>query len=584
MMLKTSSVKRNPAINLFRFTLRKNIGLLILVTVGMLLVCPGYILIHINSALKNNAAVNYDLTNLIRLVSVFITVAAAGTAVLLNVINFMYLYAKRSGDVFHAIPVTRTELLLARTGAGLAFSVIPMVLSYAALAAVSLMPRVNGSLKTILINLAYSVMITLLCSAFSLIFIICAGTALDLILSFVGIGAGMILIGVIIYTMCGSMLTGFNYSDPSVLLCILSPFCLAFCGMSDFLSHAPEFTVADGLFFVKAAILTAAFLIVAALLYNRRRAEHSGESYAYRFIYLLCSLVISFVGAFGVGTIFAGGQFGAVYWIFAVLGGILVAVTFGAITNRGFKSAKKSILIGCCSLAAMGVLTLVLQSGCFGFSARIPAVKDIESVTVRYSNEEIVFKDPQKVLSLHGKLVKNLDTIKKTDYYSNRQISYVYLNYTLKDKEIFSREFRVANEDFAEELLEIYKSDERIQGIFNTLKSDQPSMINISGFAQQETLKDEYISTAVSVAEFKKIMEAYALDVKNATTDSVIMKNISSLDVNWDYGQDYHMAYGSRYYNLFLESSFSKTRAVLDSLNLIARTWANYGQSDKYTQ
>ena len=49
MMLKTSSNKVNPSANMFRFTLKQNLGIIVLATIAFLLVCPSYMLINLNA-------------------------------------------------------------------------------------------------------------------------------------------------------------------------------------------------------------------------------------------------------------------------------------------------------------------------------------------------------------------------------------------------------------------------------------------------------------------------------------------------------------------------------------------------------
>ena len=54
MMLRTSSNKLNPAVNMYRQTVRRSVGIVILVTLFLLLVCPSYVLVHINNSLATS--------------------------------------------------------------------------------------------------------------------------------------------------------------------------------------------------------------------------------------------------------------------------------------------------------------------------------------------------------------------------------------------------------------------------------------------------------------------------------------------------------------------------------------------------
>ena len=60
MTLRTSSNKKlNPAFNMFKYTLKRNIGVLLLITACALLISPGYAVMHIKETLKN---LGYELT------------------------------------------------------------------------------------------------------------------------------------------------------------------------------------------------------------------------------------------------------------------------------------------------------------------------------------------------------------------------------------------------------------------------------------------------------------------------------------------------------------------------------------------
>ena len=85
MMLKTSSRKINPFGRMLKFSLIKNIGIIIVLCIGVLVYCPGSILVNLE---PTDYFKSYMLDN----VASFITVFAALTAVLFNALNFNFLY------------------------------------------------------------------------------------------------------------------------------------------------------------------------------------------------------------------------------------------------------------------------------------------------------------------------------------------------------------------------------------------------------------------------------------------------------------------------------------------------------------
>ena len=54
MTLRTSSNSINPCSNLFKFTVKRNIGVIILFTLIMLLVCPGFVLNEISEVSESS--------------------------------------------------------------------------------------------------------------------------------------------------------------------------------------------------------------------------------------------------------------------------------------------------------------------------------------------------------------------------------------------------------------------------------------------------------------------------------------------------------------------------------------------------
>ena len=202
MMLRTSSNKLNPTAKLIGFSVRKNIGLTILASIAMLIICPGLVLTRIFDFVENNVRA-YDFSNVAESMILWITAAASIGVVLLNILNFSYLFSKKSSDVFHSVPLKRGELLFARCFSGIINVIVPVVLGYLSMAGIILfMSSVVGEILPLIIGFAYTIIAMLFCSAFSMIFIVCAGTAFDWAVSFFGINIGSMLVGTILLDYC----------------------------------------------------------------------------------------------------------------------------------------------------------------------------------------------------------------------------------------------------------------------------------------------------------------------------------------------------------------------------------------------
>lgn len=205
------------------------------------------------------------------LLIVIATVATTAAALLYLFINFSFLYSRSSSDFFHALPVKRGRLLFSRFAASVVPIMLPIAITYISMGCITKLKYVTGSVKPIALGFCANVLVMLACCAFSLIFIVCAGSVFDLILSFFTFNAGTLLLQIINAELINQFLFGSVTADYSKLLLHSSPFYYAFAQ----LFSLRKFTSARPLMFfgIKLLILAALSLAAAFLLYNRRRSE-----------------------------------------------------------------------------------------------------------------------------------------------------------------------------------------------------------------------------------------------------------------------------------------------------------------------
>lgn len=562
MTRKTSPNKFHPSVNLYRLSVKRTAGLTVLMTVFSLLFCPGYVLMLINSELKysmNNAAVKtVDFANMCPDIIFFVAITGTAVALLYLFINFSFLYSRSASDFFHALPVKRGGLLFSRFFASITPVLIPMTLVYASMAIITEMKSVNGNIKTVIFGFAANVLITVMCCAFSLIFIVCAGSIFDLLISFSTFNIGIIVVQLINVSLCREFLFGYPTASFHTLFSVSSPFYYAFSGLLRFLT---DFTPDKAMLWygIKLIAVTAVSLTAAFLLYNRRRSEKSGVSCAYRFIYVICGLIVGFIGAYGLGFIFADGEYTAVYWIFAAIGAFLAAVTYGAINDRCFKTVKRSLVIGGSSLAAMVIAVLIFKVGLFGYSGRIPNTEDIKYARISVSdNSGITLNNPQNILKLHEEIMENKGDESEFDGYI------IDIEYSLKNGRSLKRQYTANYKKHLNTILSIYKSDEYRAGLEKML--DENNFKHISAYYYRQD-REESVSPEISTEELKLITDAYIKDLKNAAGGAVTGENSDLLQIHaWS-----KITNGFINYNFYIEKGFKNTAEVLDSLKLYER-------------
>lgn len=559
MTSKASLNNFHPALNLYRYSVKRTLGLTVLITVFLLLVCPGYTLMLINNELEHGYISSdiYNFDDISNGLVIMVTAVTTAAALLYLFINFAFLYGRSSVDFFHSLPLKRRGLLFSRFFASIAPLTVPMVLTYASMCGILSLDNVEGSCKPIVLGFIFNILIMLSCCAFSMIFIICAGSTFDLIVSFFTFNVGMIFVQLICCELCREFLTGFPSDSMRNFLYLSTPFFYSFVKCFTILTEEIDVAAQSVIFIIKLALVTVISLIASYLLYKIRKSEKSGVSYAYRFMYIICGVVVGIVGAYGLGMIFSNGSYNVIFWIFAVIGGLLSAVTFGAINDRGFKTVKKSLVMGGCSTASLALACLLLWSGGFGYTSKIPSADSIESVEVRFDKCDIVFENPSLPIKLHSAIIDSSDNFSYENY-----LDTVYINYTLKNGREFRREFEVDGKN-TDIMLQIFKSRENIENVRKEL--DDLDLSNLSIYVYGDD--DDFIDGAyITSAELKKIADAYISDIPNATAETFIGPyelNFEIRGINSD--NEY------RYREFYIDKSFKNTLNVIKSLNLKER-------------
>lgn len=576
MMLKTSSRKLNPFNRMIGFTLRKNLGIIVVLCIAALLYCPGSFIVNFED-LQVTYQSGYNVNYLLQNFATTVTVIAAIAAVFFNMINFSFLYKKSSSDVFHAFPLTRSELLLSRFLSGLISTAIPMFICYISFGVMLAFNSWMGSFVQLAYYLLHTVITILVCSSFSLIFIISAGSAFDLGVSLIGANLALLAIGWIFDSVLSETLVGYNgYATSDVMYNISPPY---FCAVG--LSAADRVTE-YGIrgqsieFFIRSVIYIAAFTVASVLLYNRRKAERGGTAYAYKFMYLGCSLLAGICGGFLLGMIFNSNITSLAFWFFAVIGCILTSVVYGTVTNRGFKGVWRSVIMGGLSAVVLIAVAVSGVTGGFGYTKRIPEKSKIKNVSVSVFQENITFYDPQQALELHKAI---LDT-NATEYDSSvlyRQTETIDFYYQLENGRVLSREFTVDRSKIPNELLKIYQSDERFKMINEHIDIANAEQFSLYFNADN----DEYYSVNITKAEADEFIKVYWQDVEAADASVFSDSEYRFIELG-----GYRMAdsYKEHYFSFRFEypDSFSGTKQFIESHNLIERAKSQQEAYEKY--
>ena len=564
MTLRTSSNSINPALQMVKITLLKNLGLIILSVAIVLLVCPVYTIVNLKSITYAEDYI-YPISEWIQGLTIFaVCIGLVGTFIY-SAINLSYMFSKKSSDVFHSVPLTRGELLFSRAVSGLISTLIPIIVLFASL---MILNAAYGYTylyaEKILLCFAFVVASTFVFWSLSIMFSICAGAVFDYLLSYTGVNLGLFLMALIVHKLLENYLLG--YFDNNPIYMYFSPIYYCFTRISRLLNESMG-SKDIITFFVISIILTAVFYAVTYLLYKKRKVERTGSAYAYRFVYIICGFIISFCTAYGVGYLLSGGEINTVvFWIIAVAGALIGAVAYSAITNRSFKNFKRAIVLGTVSVAIMGTVTLLMILDPLGFSKKLPKETKIESAALQLREyPAITYTENNLPLELHKKIVDEKLALRGENYtYEYTDVDIVY---TLKNGNTLSRSYTVLKDDIKQEMLKNYISDEHINTYYDKLLESNPENIEIT-FSNITT----YYEGVISVNDFKQLLRIYSEEVKTAgnvlpNSDSIAKRYFHA---NWYSQGDYrYQATTTLCFNLKCERTKKYLELLIDSGKLV---------------
>lgn len=584
MTSKIFSNKQNSALGLFLFTVKQNIGLIILTVIGTLLLCPGYLLIEVNQYHDRMSKAFYEFNGIIIGFGVAACVVGAIGVVVYNIINFSYLYSKKSSDVFHALPLTRTQLLLARSLAGFVSVMIPVLIGYIAVLSVVLFtPWIIADLEILAVLFMYNMFVMLIAWSMSLLFMVCAGAVFDFVLSIGIVNIGLLIFPHILSVFAEAFLFGYGYSVSDKLLKCSSPIYYYAYTIGDFMNRAYEYQIGnlnkkpplfnsnEVIAIIVTILLLAVFMISTILLYKRRNAEKAGNAYAFKFIYIISNLLLSFEVGFGVGVIFSDLNLSSpIFWIFSVIGALIAAVAFGAITERGFKNYKKSLIVGGVSAAVILILTVCFAVDITGYENRVPESDKVLSLKVNIAGYtvELTDKEIEYATSYHKKLIKEYDAVVNAIEEDEYDTSYTEFVYTLKNGTTITRNYySIPAEYFADDMLKICKFED-VASLITQIKAEKPKNVQFNG-VDAET--DEYFDFIITNEDFIKLLEAY--DKSNDKMDKTIFTTNSNFYASWD-----SEFYRNGYYDFCVGDNYTE---FFEAFENIKANYQNYADAEK---
>ncbi len=398
-------------------------------------------------------------------------------AALLALVNFYYLFDKRSSQMLHAMPFTRRELFVNSFTRGLIPLVLPVVTTTIAWLIVlknnhGEVEAMIGEMLTFLVAglLFYSmaVLLNMICGVLYL------APILYVIFNYLYVGLKMmverILCAVVYGYSCDYYGVLIDGESPDI---ILSP--------RNFFRYTRTITmrystneVGDGMYnlrfgaeytFMWYMIPIVIFIVLAYVMYKKRPIENTGDFLVKQWLKVFFTIGIT--GCFGLVVmffLFESQESYSTYTKYAVMNiFVMLAIEFvaylllSALFNKSFTVVKKKIIL---IPALITAAVIAIAAGCTewdvaGLSNKIPEVKDIKTASAsiflecdlngvngaygrNYENNRADIMDPEEVIKLHERMLDERSYVEETKSGATLRIRVAYL---LKDGSKLNRDY-----------------------------------------------------------------------------------------------------------------------------------------------
>lgn len=483
----TSSIRRRKEFReTYLWSLKKNRGMMALMALLLFMALP-MILMTIMANARNNTKEIYtpdmwtqtymqSFRSLIPILAIPITLIFV---VVLSVFLFSYMHQKRSVDLFHAMPVGRSPMLLGRLFAGLTALFAPILLNFAITLAVGISYPVemNTCWIPILTYLLWLMLISAAALFFCAFMAVCTGTTVDMILSILGVNAAYPLLIFLSNNFARLLLPGFatDLNSSSIILAAIAPFAAAFMPFFGNSGRIYRGRIISGAtqnvetaFFIWWILFALVLLAVTVILYKKRSSECAESSFAFPIPKNVICFMITAVTGLGFGLILRGssGESSANFFIGLIAGSLAAHIVTEAIYSRGFKHLRKSFAGYGVFVAVFLVAYAILATGGFGYDTRIPNAADVASVSIDgeyYDGNDTIYRPDGNTLAqitptlTEAKNIEQMVDVHKKVIEENKK-SYPYsiqmsngitykLSYHLKNGKVVKRSYSVPYQD-----------------------------------------------------------------------------------------------------------------------------------------
>ncbi|MEG0754034.1 MAG: hypothetical protein RR461_09390, partial [Angelakisella sp.] len=395
------------------------------------------------------------------------------SAAIIGLVQSTYLHQKRAVDLYHSLPVTRTQLMSANVLTGFLTVMVPFLVNYILNFCVLLYRNnlLGSEAQPISGMLVFWDIFGWLVSVFAILSVVMlvstqVGSIFEnFVFSCEILAAPMIIIS-INELLCEVFLIGYSSSMNYKTILSSSPIGV----MIGFYTENMEKNPGDSPFFIFAILvwllLGIAIFFGALALYRRRKSEIAECPGCKGMLGALLTAVAVYIGGIGIGSLLHATIDGGnenTFLACTFIGAVLVFVLVEAVLNRGFSGIRKTLPFGAVCCIFVLAATFAITSGGFGYETRTPAIDKVDTVSFDYrgwceyvteldastkvnygekygepvprysysSLSQVVLKAPESielVKQIHLSMVEDARNNKDNGYYRSRVVQYKLQN------------------------------------------------------------------------------------------------------------------------------------------------------------
>lgn len=315
---------------------------------------------------------------------------------------FGYMHNKRSVDVYHALPLTRSELYLATSAAGITLIWIPLILNFLFVAGCALM--VGGqNFAMIFLELLCWMIITFVIFALTAFSAVNVGTTFDTAIFSLGLNASLAAVYMTVITIGSVFLYGFYDIDNGMQVAYrLSPISLMIGrqALNGFNSTKllRDNNIAIALWLVAGVVV----FVIGMFVYKKRRSEQAESVGNLGPLQMFLRSAGTLVGGAMLGAVFCG-VFGfenskMVFLTSLAVGALITYFIGDVILTRTVRSIPRALPAALATTLGVCLLVGGVMYGGFGYEKRVPSYESVASITLenygsRYNSEPSLHED-----------------------------------------------------------------------------------------------------------------------------------------------------------------------------------------------